>query len=84
MCLPSNGSPRTANTWGYFAVHEKKEGGELTRLPSREGKKQKIREGKTEGDKTLGYLGFVNPVTPKEDVPLRRFHYMIYALHYNR
>ncbi|GBL89993.1 hypothetical protein AVEN_88719-1 [Araneus ventricosus] len=28
-------------------------------------------EEKTEGDKTLGYLGVVNPVTSKEDVPLR-------------
>ncbi|GBO26692.1 hypothetical protein AVEN_40054-1 [Araneus ventricosus] len=46
MYLPSNGSPRTANTWGYFAVHEKQEAnraatashGELPRLPSREGR----------------------------------------------
>ncbi|GBN01574.1 hypothetical protein AVEN_244657-1 [Araneus ventricosus] len=43
MYHPSNGSPRTANTWGYFAVHEKQEAnraatashGELPRLPSR-------------------------------------------------
>ncbi|GBN67762.1 hypothetical protein AVEN_100160-1 [Araneus ventricosus] len=28
-------------------------------------------ETKTEGDKTLGYLGVVNTVTSKEDVPLR-------------
>ncbi|GBO02673.1 hypothetical protein AVEN_54527-1 [Araneus ventricosus] len=35
-------------------------------------KRQKTqKEEKTEGDKTLGYLGVVNPVTPKEDVPLR-------------
>ncbi|GBN98713.1 hypothetical protein AVEN_227702-1 [Araneus ventricosus] len=26
---------------------------------------------KTERDQTLGYLGVVKPVTPKEDVPLR-------------
>ncbi|GBL67580.1 hypothetical protein AVEN_45211-1 [Araneus ventricosus] len=26
---------------------------------------------KTEGGQTLGYLGVVKPVTPKEDVPLR-------------
>ncbi|GBN49281.1 hypothetical protein AVEN_207710-1 [Araneus ventricosus] len=25
MYHPSNGLPRTANTWGYFAVHEKQE-----------------------------------------------------------
>ncbi|GBL77303.1 hypothetical protein AVEN_94876-1, partial [Araneus ventricosus] len=48
MYLPSNGSPRTANTWGYVAVHEKLEAnrvatashGELPRLPSREGRKK--------------------------------------------
>ncbi|GBM97141.1 hypothetical protein AVEN_91829-1 [Araneus ventricosus] len=34
------------------------------------GKKLKRRR-KTEGDKTLGYLGVVNPVTSREDVPLR-------------
>ncbi|GBN71716.1 hypothetical protein AVEN_270917-1 [Araneus ventricosus] len=53
MYHPSNGSPRTANTWGYFAVHEKQEAnrpatashGELPRLPSREGrKKQKLKK----------------------------------------
>ncbi|GBL89117.1 hypothetical protein AVEN_255249-1 [Araneus ventricosus] len=46
MYHPSNGLPRTANTWGYIAVHEKQEAnrestashGELPRLPSREGK----------------------------------------------
>ncbi|GBN12364.1 hypothetical protein AVEN_216560-1 [Araneus ventricosus] len=58
MYHPSNGSPRTANTWGYIAVHEKQEAnraatashGELPRLPSREGsKKQKLkREAKRE------------------------------------
>ncbi|GBM11511.1 hypothetical protein AVEN_101889-1 [Araneus ventricosus] len=44
MYHPSNGSPRTANTWGYIAVHEKQEAnraatashGELPRLPSRD------------------------------------------------
>ncbi|GBN76989.1 hypothetical protein AVEN_19534-1, partial [Araneus ventricosus] len=48
MYLPSNGSPRTANTWGYVAVHEKQEAnraatashGELPRQPSREGRKK--------------------------------------------
>ncbi|GBN86274.1 hypothetical protein AVEN_64258-1 [Araneus ventricosus] len=48
MYLPSNGSPRTANTWGYVAVHQKQEAnraatafhGELPRLPSREGRKK--------------------------------------------
>ncbi|GBO24757.1 hypothetical protein AVEN_6973-1 [Araneus ventricosus] len=84
MYLSSNGSPRTANTWGYTAVHEKHEAnraatafhGELPRLPSREGN-TKRRKQKTEGrgnlkrDQILGYLGFVNPVTPEEDVPLR-------------
>ncbi|GBO42105.1 hypothetical protein AVEN_107157-1 [Araneus ventricosus] len=48
MYHPSNGSPRTANTWGYIAVHEKHEAnraatashGELPRLPSREGRKK--------------------------------------------
>ncbi|GBN55127.1 hypothetical protein AVEN_10526-1 [Araneus ventricosus] len=52
MYHPSNGSPRTANTWGYIAVHEKQEAnraatashGEPSRLPSREGrKKQKLK-----------------------------------------
>ncbi|GBO25148.1 hypothetical protein AVEN_77008-1 [Araneus ventricosus] len=81
MYHPSNGMPRTANTWGYVAVHEKQEAnrvatashGELPRLPSREGrKKQKLKKDKnSKGEQTLGYLGVVNPVTPKEDVPLR-------------
>ncbi|GBN57717.1 hypothetical protein AVEN_151349-1 [Araneus ventricosus] len=81
MYHPSNGSPRTAKTWGYIAVHEKQEEnraatashGELPRLPSREGRnRQKLKiEVKTEGDKTLGYLGVEKPVTPGEDVPLR-------------
>ncbi|GBO16765.1 hypothetical protein AVEN_35241-1 [Araneus ventricosus] len=46
--------------------------GELPRLPSREGMKRQKLKGrkKTKGDKTLGYLGVVNPVT-SEDVPLR-------------
>ncbi|GBN69375.1 hypothetical protein AVEN_15751-1 [Araneus ventricosus] len=38
-----------------------------------QGKEEKAinsREEKTEGDKTLGYLGVVNPVSSKEDVPL--------------
>ncbi|GBN63067.1 hypothetical protein AVEN_116875-1 [Araneus ventricosus] len=78
MYHPSNGSPRTANTWGYIAVHEKQEAnraatayhGELPRLPSREGMKGKTKlEEKTERDQTLGYLGVVNPVTSREDVP---------------
>ncbi|GBM17938.1 hypothetical protein AVEN_111088-1 [Araneus ventricosus] len=79
---PSNGSPRTANTWEYIAVHEKQEAnraatashGELPRLPSREGRKKmklKKEEKNSKGEQTLGYLGVVNPVTPKEDVPLR-------------
>ncbi|GBM79041.1 hypothetical protein AVEN_264885-1 [Araneus ventricosus] len=81
MYHPSNGMPRTANTWGYVAVHEKQEAnraatashGELPRLPSRKGrKKQKLKKGKnSKGEQTLAYLGVVNPVTPKEDVPLR-------------
>ncbi|GBO36898.1 hypothetical protein AVEN_96254-1 [Araneus ventricosus] len=81
MYHPSNGSPRTANTWGYFAVHEKHEAnraatashGEPPRLPSREGKKRQKLKGRenSKGDKTLWYLGVVKPVTPKEDVPLR-------------
>ncbi|GBM19680.1 hypothetical protein AVEN_146953-1 [Araneus ventricosus] len=49
MYHPSNGSPRTANTWGYFAVHEKQEAnraatashGELPR-----GKEEKSRNSK--------------------------------------
>ncbi|GBL78386.1 hypothetical protein AVEN_42903-1 [Araneus ventricosus] len=82
MNHPSKGSPRTANTWGYIAVHEKQEAnkatasrGELPRLPSREGrKKQKLRGRKNQkGEQTLGYLGVVKPVTPREDVPLRGF-----------
>ncbi|GBL94569.1 hypothetical protein AVEN_235649-1 [Araneus ventricosus] len=52
MYHPSNGSPRTANTWGYIAVHEKQEAnraatashGELPRLPSRERKKKQETE----------------------------------------
>ncbi|GBM93401.1 hypothetical protein AVEN_151656-1 [Araneus ventricosus] len=81
MYHPSNGLLRTANTWGYVAVHEKQEAnrvaaashGELPRLPSREGrKKQKLKERKNQkGDRTLGYLGVENPVTSREDVPLR-------------
>ncbi|GBM41536.1 hypothetical protein AVEN_32337-1 [Araneus ventricosus] len=81
MYHPSNGLPRTANTWGYVAVHEKQEAnrvatashGQLPRLPSREGrKKQKLKERKNQkGDQTLGYLGVVKPVTSREDVPLR-------------
>ncbi|GBM29677.1 hypothetical protein AVEN_203588-1 [Araneus ventricosus] len=57
---PSKGSPLTANTWGYFGVHEKHEAnraatashGELSRLPSREGmeKAETQKEEKTEGD----------------------------------
>ncbi|GBL82855.1 hypothetical protein AVEN_106374-1 [Araneus ventricosus] len=51
MYHPSNGSPRTANKWGYIAVHEKQEAnraatashGELPRLPSREGMKGKTK-----------------------------------------
>ncbi|GBM78696.1 hypothetical protein AVEN_239931-1 [Araneus ventricosus] len=85
MYHPSNGLPRTANTWGYVAVHEKQEAnrmatashGELPRLPSREGrKKQKLKERKNQkGDQTLGYLGVVKPVTSREDVPLRGLCY---------
>ncbi|GBN39937.1 hypothetical protein AVEN_21771-1 [Araneus ventricosus] len=38
----------------------------------KEGKSKNSRgEKKTEGEQTLGYLGVVNPVTSKEDVPLR-------------
>ncbi|GBM46241.1 hypothetical protein AVEN_147556-1 [Araneus ventricosus] len=37
-----------------------------------EEKKQKLKKGiNSKGEQTLGYLGVVNPVTPKEDVPLR-------------
>ncbi|GBL88296.1 hypothetical protein AVEN_102976-1 [Araneus ventricosus] len=36
----------------------------------KEGNTKTQGEGKTEGDKTLRYLGVVNPNTPKEDVPL--------------
>ncbi|GBM86808.1 hypothetical protein AVEN_169404-1 [Araneus ventricosus] len=84
MYHPSNGSPRTANTWRYFAVHEKQEAnraastsdGELPRLPSREGKTKSQKQKKGErvnwkGGQTVGYLGDVNPVTSEEDVPLR-------------
>ncbi|GBM48028.1 hypothetical protein AVEN_34358-1 [Araneus ventricosus] len=40
----------------------------------KEEKKQKLKKGKnSKGDQTLGYLGVVNPVTPKEDVPLRGY-----------
>ncbi|GBN54509.1 hypothetical protein AVEN_98497-1 [Araneus ventricosus] len=39
------------------------------------GKEEKSENSKrrhnTKGEQTLGYLGVVNPVTPKEDVPLR-------------
>ncbi|GBN50024.1 hypothetical protein AVEN_95579-1 [Araneus ventricosus] len=79
MYHPSNGSPRTANTWGYFAVHEKQEAnraatashGDLPRLPSMEGRKKT--QGEEKKDQTLGYLGVVIPVTPEEDVPLMAF-----------
>ncbi|GBO43012.1 hypothetical protein AVEN_37558-1, partial [Araneus ventricosus] len=51
---PSNGLPRTANTWEYIAVHEKQEAnraatashGELPRLLSREGRKKQKHKGK--------------------------------------
>ncbi|GBL78418.1 hypothetical protein AVEN_42923-1 [Araneus ventricosus] len=54
MYHPSNGSPCTANTWGYFAVHEKQEAntaatashGELPRLPWREGRKSRNSKGR--------------------------------------
>ncbi|GBL80540.1 hypothetical protein AVEN_225238-1 [Araneus ventricosus] len=79
MYHPSNGLPRTANTWEYVDVHEKQEAnrvatashGELPRLPSREGrKKQKPKRRKNQKeDETLGYLGVVKPVTSGEDVP---------------
>ncbi|GBN16491.1 hypothetical protein AVEN_165844-1 [Araneus ventricosus] len=60
MYHPSNGSPRTANTWGYIAVHEKQEAnraatashGELPRLPSREGSKKA--ETQKEGQNSKG------------------------------
>ncbi|GBN17322.1 hypothetical protein AVEN_131261-1 [Araneus ventricosus] len=79
MHFPSNGSPRTANTWDNTAVHEKHEAnraatvshGELPRLPSREGRKNKIQsKERMKGDKTLGYLGVLNPFI-LEDIPLR-------------
>ncbi|GBL91786.1 hypothetical protein AVEN_71419-1 [Araneus ventricosus] len=38
----------------------------------KERKRQKLKgREKSKEDKTLGYLGIVKPVTPKEDVPLR-------------
>ncbi|GBN22724.1 hypothetical protein AVEN_68058-1 [Araneus ventricosus] len=57
MYHPSNGSPRTANTWGYFAVHKKREANraatasheELPRLPSRERKKCNKLKGRKNG-----------------------------------
>ncbi|GBL75429.1 hypothetical protein AVEN_14161-1 [Araneus ventricosus] len=83
MYHPSNGMPRTANTWGYIAVHEKQKAnraatashGELPRLPSREGRKSRNskRRQNSKGEQTLGYLGVVNPVTPEEGVPLRGY-----------
>ncbi|GBL84436.1 hypothetical protein AVEN_117197-1 [Araneus ventricosus] len=70
---------------GYVAVHEKQEAnrvaiashGELPRLPSREGKKKAETQGKEnqKGDQTLGYLGVLKPVTPREDVPLRGLNF---------
>ncbi|GBL58877.1 hypothetical protein AVEN_209466-1 [Araneus ventricosus] len=78
---PSKGSPRTANTWEYIAVHEKrgsKQSGNSfswrAPSPTLEGRNEKAKtkgEEKTKGEQTLGYLGVVKPVTPEEDVPLR-------------
>ncbi|GBN28191.1 hypothetical protein AVEN_129293-1 [Araneus ventricosus] len=83
MYHPSNGSPRTANTWGYIAVHEKQAANRVATAshrapsPTLEGRKRKAetqKEGKNlKGDQTLGYLGVVNPVTPEKDVPLRGY-----------
>ncbi|GBN30029.1 hypothetical protein AVEN_175407-1 [Araneus ventricosus] len=82
MYHPSNESSRTANTWGYIAVHEKQEAkraatashGELPHLHSREGKKManklKGREKNERRQDTRVPRGR-NPVTPEEDVPLR-------------
>ncbi|GBL78436.1 hypothetical protein AVEN_42935-1 [Araneus ventricosus] len=46
------------------------------------GKESKVtnsKREKTERDQTLGYLGVVKPVTPKEDVPLRGGHFVLSA-----
>ncbi|GBL91504.1 hypothetical protein AVEN_253892-1 [Araneus ventricosus] len=76
---PSKGSPRTANTWGYFAAHEKHEAnraatashGELPRLPSRDGmKRQKLKRRKNERRQDTRVPQGRDPVT-SEDVPLR-------------
>ncbi|GBN23765.1 hypothetical protein AVEN_104379-1 [Araneus ventricosus] len=81
MYHPSNGLPRTANTWKYASCFSwtatnrvaTASPGEPPRRPSRKGrKKQKPKRRKNqEGDQTLGCLGVVKPVTPGEDVPLR-------------
>ncbi|GBN41943.1 hypothetical protein AVEN_200038-1 [Araneus ventricosus] len=77
MCHPSNGSTRTTNTWGFSSVHEKQTERRQLLMESflayprgKEESKNLKGRGKKELDKTLGYLGVVNAVTP-EDVPLR-------------
>ncbi|GBM18965.1 hypothetical protein AVEN_1585-1 [Araneus ventricosus] len=53
------------------------------------GKEEKRRNSKkrqnSKGEQTLGYLGVVKPVTPKEDVPLRgtKIDGIIYSLRSN-
>ncbi|GBN32575.1 hypothetical protein AVEN_35164-1 [Araneus ventricosus] len=53
MYHPSNGLPRTANTWGYVAVHEKQEANSGNSFswraptPTLEGRKEKT---KTQGE----------------------------------
>ncbi|GBM11152.1 hypothetical protein AVEN_243023-1 [Araneus ventricosus] len=81
MYHPSNGLPRTANTWGMLLsmrIRKQTEWQQLlmeSSLAYPEGRKEKVetlRGGKIrKGDQTLGYLGVVKPVTPGEDVPLR-------------
>ncbi|GBM33669.1 hypothetical protein AVEN_203705-1 [Araneus ventricosus] len=65
---PSNGSPRTANTWVYLAVHEKQEANRAAsashgELPPGKEEKEEIQKGgkNSKGDQILGYLGVVTP-----------------------
>ncbi|GBN98794.1 hypothetical protein AVEN_87920-1 [Araneus ventricosus] len=73
MYHPSNGSPCTANTWGYIAVPEKQEAnraatashGELPRLPSREGKRKvKSRRWRGASMGSSFWHGFWNKLPP--------------------
>ncbi|GBN31347.1 hypothetical protein AVEN_228550-1 [Araneus ventricosus] len=69
----SDGSPCTANTWGYFSVHEKQEASRAATdshcLPSREGRKSQKLKREDNLERRQGTR--VPRGQPGEDVPLR-------------